>query len=88
MRSRVVRIGNSQGIRIPKSLLKEAKLTDAVDITVVGSALVLRSTKRHAREGWAEAARNAHEAGEDKLLDGWHFPNEFDHSEWEWPGLE
>ena len=88
MRSRIVRIGNSKGIRIPKTLLEEAQLKDAVDITVENGALVVRPVRK-VREGWAEAFRAMHERGEDKLLDGWDFPNEFDESgEWEWPGLE
>ena len=87
MRSRIVRIGNSKGIRIPKALLEEAQLKDEVDITVENGALVVRPVRR-VREGWAEAARAMHEAGEDGLLDGWDFPNEFDETEWEWPGLE
>lgn len=87
MRSRIVRIGNSKGIRIPKALLEEAQLKDEVDITVENGALVVRPVRR-VREGWAEAARAMHEAGEDGPLDGWDFPNEFDETEWEWPGLE
>jgi antitoxin MazE len=87
VRSRIVRIGNSKGIRIPKALLEEAQLKDEVDITVENGALVVRPVRR-VREGWAEAARAMHEAGEDGPLDGWDFPNKFDETEWEWPGLE
>lgn len=87
MRSRIVRIGNSHGIRIPKPLLEEARLKDAVDITVENGALVVRPVRK-VREGWAEAFRLMHERGEDRLLEGWDFPNEFDETEWEWPGLE
>jgi antitoxin MazE len=86
VRSRIVRIGNSHGIRIPKALLEEAQLKDVVDITVQNGALVVRPVKT-VREGWAEAARAAHDAGDDELLDG-HIPTDFDLNEWEWPGLE
>lgn len=87
VRSRIVRIGNSHGIRIPKPLLEEARLKDAVDITVENGALVVRPVRK-VREGWAEAARLMHERGDDVLLDGWDFPNEFDDNDWVWPGLE
>lgn len=83
MRSRIVRIGNSQGIRIPKPLLEEAQLKDAIEITVEDGALVIRPSKRRAREGWAEAAREAHAAGEDALLDDY-TPLESDDSDWVW----
>ena len=36
VRSRVVKIGNSRGIRIPKTLLEQADLTDEVEMTVEG----------------------------------------------------
>jgi antitoxin MazE len=86
VRSRIVRIGNSKGIRIPKTLLQEAQLKDAVDITVENGALVVRPVRK-VREGWAEAARLMHERGEDKPLYGY-VPREFDEHEWDWPGLE
>jgi antitoxin MazE len=82
VRSRIVRIGNSKGIRIPKALLEEAQLKDEVDITVENGALVVRPVRR-VREGWAEAARQAHEAGEDVLLDE-HTPLESDDTDWVW----
>ncbi|HXB27097.1 MAG TPA: AbrB/MazE/SpoVT family DNA-binding domain-containing protein [Gemmatimonadaceae bacterium] len=82
MRSRIVRIGNSKGIRIPKALLEEAQLKDEVDITVENGALVVRPVRR-VREGWAEAARQAHEAGEDVLLDEY-TPLESDDTDWVW----
>jgi antitoxin MazE len=83
VRSRIVRIGNSQGIRIPKPLLEEAQLKDEVDITVEDGALVVRPSKRRVREGWAEAARRMHEAGDDVLLDGY-IPLESDDTDWVW----
>ena len=82
MRSRIVRIGNSKGIRIPKALLEEAQLKDEVDITVENGALVVRPVRR-VREGWAEAARQAHEAGEDVLTDEY-TPLESDDADWVW----
>jgi antitoxin component of MazEF toxin-antitoxin module len=68
-------------------LLEEAQLKDEVDITVEDGALVVRPSKHRVREGWAEAARQMHEAGDDVLLDDY-VPTEFDLTEWEWPGLE
>jgi antitoxin MazE len=83
VRSRIVRIGNSKGIRIPKTLLEEAQLKDAIEITVEDGALVIRASKRRVREGWGEAARQAHEAGEDVLTDEY-TPLESDDADWVW----
>jgi antitoxin MazE len=41
MRSKLVKIGNSRGVRIPKALLEEAELTDEVEMRVVGGELLI-----------------------------------------------
>ena len=66
------KIGNSQGVIIPKPILAQLGL-DAkagVEITIEGDALVLRRPASPAREGWAEAARDIAEAGDDELVMG------------------
>jgi antitoxin MazE len=84
MKTRIVRIGNSKGIRIPKLFLEDAGLGEEVDITVQGKSLVIKSVK-NPREGWAAAFKKMAERGDDALLDGdisdlttW------DKEEWEW----
>jgi antitoxin MazE len=58
MRSAIRRLGNSQGVSIPKSILDEAglKIDSPIEITVDGTSIVLRKIPVHPREGWAEAA--------------------------------
>jgi len=68
MRPRVVRIGNSRGVRIPKPLIEQAGLRDEVEITVEGSSLIIRSAARP-RAGWATAFRVMAERGDDRLVD-------------------
>ena len=66
------RIGNSQGIVIPKPVLSQLGL-DAkvgVEMTIEDGALVLRRPASPARTGWAEAARSIVEAGDDELVMG------------------
>jgi antitoxin MazE len=81
MRSRIVRIGNSQGIRIPKPLLAQAGLEDEVELHAEDGRIVI-ATARRPRAGWADAARRLHDAGGD-ALESTGAPA-FDHSEWEW----
>ena len=69
MRTRIVRIGNSQGVRIPKALLAESGLSGEVDISVHDGTLVIAAAGR-AREGWDDAFRQMALRGDDKLLDG------------------
>ena len=82
MKTRLVQIGNSRGIRLPKPLIEQAGLTDEVEIRLEGHAIIIERAKTP-RAGWAEAAKNMHERGEDDLLDPVTI-TEFDEHEWEW----
>lgn len=82
MKTRLVRIGNSRGIRIPKPMLEEAGLEDEVEIEVSPNGLRITPT-RAVREGWEAAAAQLVEHGEGGLLDA-ATPTDFDETEWEW----
>ena len=82
MKTKIVRIGNSRGVRIPKPLLEQAGLEDEVELRLVDSGIVIESTTRP-RVGWSDAARTLHERGEDGLLDE-PTATEFDEAEWMW----
>ncbi len=71
------RIGNSQGIVIPKPILAQLGLNGEAEMTIEGGALVLRPPSRPSRSGWAEAARKIADAGDDELVLG-EFGNESD----------
>lgn len=81
MKTRIVAIGNSRGIRIPKSLLQQADLVDEVELHAEQGRIVIAAARR-ARAGWAEAAARLHARGDDGLLET---PSPlFDSEEWEW----
>jgi len=82
MRAKLVQIGNSRGVRLPKPLLQEAGLTDEVEIRVRKGAIVIERVG-HPRAGWAEAARQLRERNDDRLLDG-PVGTRFDDEEWQW----
>ncbi len=82
MKTKIIRIGNSRGIRIPKPLLEQAGLEDEVSLRVTEGGLVIEAATAH-RTGWAEAARRLRERGEDVLLDE-PTPTDFDERDWEW----
>jgi antitoxin MazE len=81
MKARLIRIGNSRGVRLPKPLIEEAGLQEEVEVQIRGNALVITSHNQP-RAGWAEAARKMRERGHDRLLDG--TSTRFDHEEWRW----
>lgn len=68
MQTNLIRIGNSQGIRLPKAVIEQAGLVGELDLEVSGEAVVIRAARR-TRADWSEAAAKCHEAGEDQLAD-------------------
>jgi antitoxin MazE len=81
-RSKVIKIGNSRGVRIPRTLLEQAKLTDEVEMMVQNDQLVIRSV-RAARQGWEVQFASMTQQGDDLLLDETR-PTSWDKEEWQW----
>ena len=82
MKARIVRIGNSRGIRLPKPLLEEAGLGEEVELRASEGSILISPASR-SRAGWAKAAQQLRELGEDQLL---HVgsPTRFDQEDWRW----
>ncbi len=82
MKTRLVRIGNSRGVRLPKTIIAQAGLTDEVELEVRdGAVLIARATST--RSGWADATRQMRQRDDDRLLDA-STPTRFDEKEWQW----
>jgi antitoxin MazE len=84
MRTTIRRMGNSQGVIIPKPLLAkiDAKTGDALDMKVESGKIVIAPTRRKPRQGWAEASKALAAAGEGGLI--WpEFGKEWD-KDWTW----
>ena len=84
MRSKIIRIGNSRGIRIPKPLIEASGLGDEVEITLKEDALMIEPV-RHPRSGWEEEFKRMANEGDDVLLDGDQLQtSRWDEEGWEW----
>ena len=84
MKGQIVRIGNSQGIRIPKVLIEQTGLSKEVEIFVQDDSLLIRPAKP-VRQGWEAAFQEMARRGDDAMLDiGLLPPNKWDKKEWEW----
>ncbi|MBI4560211.1 MAG: AbrB/MazE/SpoVT family DNA-binding domain-containing protein [Candidatus Hydrogenedentes bacterium] len=84
MKARIIKIGNSKGLRIPKALLEQAELSEEVLIQPREGGLIIRAVKRP-RQGWVEAFRRALDSDEDRRLSQeMSFPNKWDEAEWRW----
>ena len=82
MRAKLVQIGNSRGVRLPKAMIEEVGLGEELEISVRKGEIVIARVKK-VREGWAEDMKLMVERGEAGLV--WpDFPNDFDENEWEW----
>lgn len=83
-RSRIIPIGNSQGVRIPKALLEQSGLHDDVELAVDAGRIIVQPLTKP-REGWEAAFRVMAEQGEDRLLDDdLTGSSAWDKNEWEW----
>jgi antitoxin MazE len=84
MKTRIVRIGTSQDVRIPKPLIEQAGVSGEVEITVQDGSLVIKSIAK-ARAGWAAAFREMARLGDDALIDeGSPSLSCWGENEWEW----
>ncbi len=74
----IIRIGNSKGIRLNKSILERYNLQDKVEVIFEKGRIILKPVS-NTRQGWGEAFREMHDKQEDTLL----MPDVFEEEE-EW----
>ena len=67
MKTAIRKMGNSQGVIIPKPVLAQVGLVDEAVMTVEDNALVLRPVRRSSREGWGAASRRLAKHEDDAL---------------------
>lgn len=84
IKARIINIGNSRGVRIPRLLLEQANLGAEVEIEVHEGELIIRpSGKPRAR--WDDRFAEMSERHDDKLLDAdAGVASNWDKTEWEW----
>ncbi|MBW7899449.1 hypothetical protein B188_29110 [Candidatus Brocadiaceae bacterium B188] len=68
MKTKLISIGNSKGIRIPTAILKQCKIENEITLEVEKETIVIKPIKTSPREGWSNAFRLMHEKKEDTLL--------------------
>ncbi len=84
VKTRLIKIGNSQGIRLPKTLIEQAGLTGEIEIEVQDGQLLIRPS-HSPRQHWEAAFKAMACVGEDALLDGDTLPaTEWEATEWQW----
>lgn len=80
----LTKIGNSKGIRLPKSILEQINFVSEASLEVVGNQLILTPIQRKPREGWIEKIRDIQNNSikEENQIEN--IPTQFDNNEWEW----
>jgi antitoxin MazE len=82
MKTQIIQIGNSQGIRIPKVLLEESRIAGEVDLELHADGILIRHAQV-ARAGWDEAFKAMAENDDDELSTD-AASTGFDKKEWQW----
>ena len=84
MRASIIKIGNSQGLRIPKPILEQTGIRDDVEIEVLKNQIIIRPL-RNVREGWEDAFKKMGQLGDDTLIiDDGPISHAWDEEEWQW----
>ena len=83
MKTRIIQIGNSQGIRIPKALLEQSELGDEVELKVSKEQIIIRPVRKP-RQGWEEAFQKMAKQGKDQLLDKEELPYQSSWEQYDW----
>lgn len=81
MKAKIIAIGTSKGIRIPKYLLIKYHLADCVEVDDTGTGILIRPVRR-ARSGWETAFTKAEKVEHNQVIE---MPeSEWDEEEWQW----
>jgi antitoxin MazE len=85
MKTKLIRIGNSQGIRIPKPIIEEIGLSEEIEMILRDNQIILRSSEK-TRKGWDHAFNKMAQENVDQLLDKEEIerPSQWDKTEWTW----
>lgn len=82
MKAQIIQIGNSQGIRIPKLMLEEARISNEVELRLQPDGILIRSASQ-ARTGWDQAFRELAENDDNELIET-PSAGDFEKKEWKW----
>ena len=84
MKAKIIKIGNSKGIRLPNELIKEYKLEEEVTIELREDCIVLKPVVIDPRAGWEEIYKKMDHTPTQEDKDWIEFGNKFDEEEWTW----
>ena len=81
MKASIIKIGNSQGVRIPKLLLDQCGFGSEVELEVQNHSLIIKPTKQ-TRKNWESAFKKMAQNKDDQLIET--TSTDWENGEWEW----
>jgi antitoxin MazE len=63
----IIKIGNSRGIRLSKTIIERYNIRDTVDLILDKGQIIIKPLTKP-RRGWEKAFRNMHATGDDHLI--------------------
>lgn len=64
----IIKVGNSKGLRLPKSILTEYQIEESVELKLKDGYIELRPSRKVVRENWEEAFRGIKDDKDDEML--------------------
>lgn len=84
MKTKIVQIGNSQGVRIPKVMLTDSLLEEDVELEICDEGILIKPAK-NPRQNWDRAFRAmAEEDGDEMVIEEGEAPTGFEKEGWRW----
>ena len=85
MKAKIIKIGNSKGIRLPINVIEQCGLKDEVILQVYGKKITISNEKP--RKGWAKKFKSLAKSQisrDDYLKDFREYVTEWEKNEWKW----
>ena len=83
VKTTLISIGNSRGVRIPKPVIEQCGLVHQIEMTVQDRTLLIHAPRKP-RAGWKDAFTKMAHLGDDKLLDPQSPSTAWDDEDWQW----
>ncbi|MGA2298291.1 MAG: AbrB/MazE/SpoVT family DNA-binding domain-containing protein [FCB group bacterium] len=85
MKTKLIKIGNSYGVRIPKPLIIEYDLHDDIELEQSNNSIIIRKSEPEVRKDWDTAFKKMAKNKDDELIESESvFTDKFSREEWEW----
>lgn len=81
MKAQIIKIGNSHGIRIPKAVLEETRMSGDVEIEVTPDGILIRNINKP-RSNWDAAFKALNDRDDDLPLG--RSSTGFEKKDWQW----